>query len=74
MEEHTTQPFFFLFLFSPLARAHLLKTLHLFSSPVQETQFQYRRAKQISHMDMYANLGDDEAILWGLNRACDDVN
>lgn len=36
--------------------------------------FQYRRAQQVSHMDMYANLGDDEAILWGLNRHCDDVN
>lgn len=44
------------------------------SSRKASTLFQYRRAKQISHMDMYANLGDDEATLWGLNRHCDDVN
>lgn len=43
-----------------------------FLPPPQEKQrrgFNIERAEQISHMDMHANLGDDEAILWGLNRA-----
>lgn len=44
-------------------RAHLLQTLHLFFvfcflSPSP------RRSKETSRMDMYANLGDDEAIVW----------
>ena len=49
------------------ARAHLLQTLHLFLPPTSKktTELSYRRSKQISHMDMYANLGDDEDILWG---------
>lgn len=29
------------------------------------TLFQWRSSKRISRMDMYVNLGDDEAILWG---------
>lgn len=28
-------------------------------------EFKYRRPKQISSMDMYANLGDEEDTLWG---------
>lgn len=36
---------------------------------------QYQSSKQISHMDMFGNLGDDEAILWALNSLYDnDVN
>lgn len=82
MEEHATQRFSFPLSFYLLAGAHLFKTLSLyltlfsflffFLPPPQEKQrhsFNIERAEQISHMDMLANLGDDEAILWGLNRA-----
>lgn len=81
MEEHATQRFSFPLSFYLLAGAHLFKTLSLyltlffsflFLPPPQEKQqrgFNIERAEQISHMDMHANLGDDEAILWGLNRA-----
>lgn len=51
----------------PVTRTHLLQALHLFlpSFPRRgSAQLRQRRSKQISRMDMYANLGDDEAILW----------
>lgn len=78
MEEHATQRFSLPLSFYLLAGAHLFKSLSLyltlffFLPPPQEKQrrgFNIERAEQISHMDMHANLGDDEAILWGLNRA-----
>lgn len=51
-----TSPFFLFFILFP-------------PHEKQRHGFNIERAEQISHMDMHANLGDDEAILWGLNRA-----
>lgn len=49
------------------ARAHLLKTAA--SPPISKksisVQLPYIESKQMSHMDMYANLGGDGDILWG---------
>lgn len=54
-EEHAAQLF--------CVHLFRIQALFLAISPRKSTPLRYGRAEQISHMDMYANLGDDEAML-----------